>query len=369
MQRRQRTLSKAECQDGVRVSLDEAPPSAIVPCVSECKTRAGLVVSLCLGTRGASRDRSVLRKAWLDALPRDTKKQPMPCVLGLERSRFALSLLCGSWLVAAACSTDVDYLRAATGPSGGGGDVVSAGGGSNGGQAGSSSDAGELRDGNGGMAGAGHDDSAGEDGSADRRESGPPAPTPLGVALTPTDPSGQVQPSAGGSASTDFCDQGVAIGFNGTVQPPGAAYTYPTSIQLVCGKVSVTGNGGSFQVKTTFDVAMPIHGAISPVPQNRMCPSDQVVVGFDSRQATYVEQLTFRCAPLTIATGSDGYTLSIGVAVPLTSIGGSGGVPFMPISCPTGSIATGGILRTGLSIDAFGLYCSTPSLIFASPSR
>jgi hypothetical protein len=289
----------------------------------------------------------------------------MPYVLGLERSPgFALSLLCGSWLGAAACSTDLDYLRAA-GPLGAGGDEVGTGGGGSGGLGGSSSDA---SDGNGGAA-ARDDGSAGEDGSADARESRPPAEIPIGVALVASDPSGQVQPSTGGSGYTDVCDQGVAIGFNGTVQPPGAAYTYPTSIQLVCGKLSVTGNGGSFQVKTTFDVTFPIHGAISPVPQNRMCPDDQVVVGFDSRQATYVEQLTFRCAPLTIAMGSDGYTLSTGVAVPLTSIGGSGGVPFMPISCPMGSIAAGSILRSGLSIDAFGLYCSTPSLIFASQSR
>ena len=77
----------------------------------------------------------------------------------------------------------------------------------------------------------------------------------------------------------------------------------------------------------------------------------------------YIDQLTFRCAPLAISGGPDAYTLSIGTMSAIDPIGGAGGMIFPPINCNPGGVAIGSIVRAGIAIDSFGLACAPPSLV------
>jgi hypothetical protein len=88
-----------------------------------------------------------------------------------------------------------------------------------------------------------------------------------------------------------------------------------------------------------------------------------MVVGFDVRAGVFIDQLTFRCAPLTIGGGPDTYTLTLGAVTSIDPIGGMGGVIFPQINCMTGGVAVGSVLRAGTAIDAFGLACAPASLV------
>jgi hypothetical protein len=288
----------------------------------------------------------------------------MTWILGVgPPRRLPLALAFASWALAA-CSTDVDYLRA--GRTGGtGSDTTGAGVGGNGGEAGSSAeDAGDGAEPWDGHDGAAEQEGAAESGGGGR--DGPPK-KPVGVVLGVSTPTALIQPSPGGSNYTDACGQDkVAIGFIGSVDPPDSGYTYPRSIQLACGTLSIAGgSGASPQVKTAFAFALMSRGDVpGSVVQNRMCPPDQVVVGFDSRAGMYVDQLTFSCAPITVVQGADSYSLVIGGGKSIAPIGGFGGQAYPPINCPAGAIATTSIVRAGLALDAFGLACATPTLTY-----
>jgi hypothetical protein len=275
---------------------------------------------------------------------------------------LALAALSGAL---AACSTDVDYLRAGrtTTTTAGGGGGSGAGVGGEGGSGGSSiedaGDAAEPSDASDGQAGQ---DDAGD--AADAHEVSPRMP--VGVVLGVAMPTTLIQPSPGGSNYTDSCGQDkVAIGFVGSVDPPDSSYTYPKSIQLACGSLSIVGGSGGPQVKTAFAYALMSRGDIpGTVVQNRMCPPDQVVVGFESRAGMYVDQLIFDCAPITLVPSGDSYTLAIGGGKAIAPIGGFGGQSFPMINCPAGTVATTSIVRAGLAIDAFGLGCAPATLSY-----
>jgi hypothetical protein len=88
------------------------------------------------------------------------------------------------------------------------------------------------------------------------------------------------------------------------------------------------------------------------------------MVGFIARAGAYIDQVAFRCAPLRISAEGGTYSLSLGEATTTLPVGGDGGNLFPPIDCPAGAIATGTAMRSGAAIDAFGLVCATPSLVF-----
>jgi hypothetical protein len=204
-----------------------------------------------------------------------------------------------------------------------------------------------------------------EGGAADVHDAEPPAPTGIQVGLPVQ--SDILSPSTGGMNFTDQCPttSGVMIGVKGTVDPPGTTgLTYLKSFTVVCGTLGISGQANP-QVTTTLDAPLPSRG-MQPgtTMQERMCPSNQVVVGFESKAAMYVDQLVFRCAPLVLTRDANGYALSLGMASLIGPIGGDGGNAQRTISCPDGAIAIGSILRAGNAIDAFSLGCAVPSLKF-----
>jgi hypothetical protein len=289
----------------------------------------------------------------------------MTCTLGIGRPRGSAPILALCALtVAAACSTDVEYLRAGNIPSSGTeAGEGSAGGGGDGGASGSSSeDAGDdgapdAPEGDGGAGGSG-----GSGGAApDAAEAGLPPPTGFRLGVPST--SDTISPSAGGMNYTDICPtSGVAIGVKATADATNLANL--KSLALVCGTLGISGKG-PYQVTTTLAGQLPTRGdLVGTMMQAPMCPPNQVIVGFESKTATYMEQISFRCAPLTIAEGPQGYALSVGMSMPILPVGGPGGTPQRSVSCPNGAVAAGSVLRAGNAIDAFALACASPALTF-----
>jgi hypothetical protein len=173
-----------------------------------------------------------------------------------------------------------------------------------------------------------------------------------------------ISPSQGGGLSTDICpNDGVAIGVRATIDAVGN--TLLKSIALTCGTVGISGTG-PYKLTITMVGQLPPHGDFpGVVMQTPSCPADQVIVGFDSKAAMYVDQISLRCAPLTIVAGDAGYTLSVGTSAPIAAVGGQGGTPQRQVSCPPGTVAAGSVLRAGSYVDAFALACASPVLILA----
>jgi len=288
----------------------------------------------------------------------------MTWILGIGQPHCAPVLTCCAVMVAAACSTDVEYLRAGNAPSSNAAGVGPGGRGGDGGAGGSpSDDAGDAEaDADAGTAeedtGGGPDEGSGAGGgSPDAAEAGRPAPTVIRLGVP--SPSDILAPSPGGMNYTDQCSMGVVIGAKGTVDAPGTTgLAYLKSIAMLCGTLGISGNG-PFQVTTTPTGLLPQRGDMpGTVVQEHSCPANQVVVGFESRAAMYVDQLAFRCAPLTIVETPQGYALSIGTSTQILPVGGAGGNVQRSISCPTGQLAVGSVLRAGNAIDAFGVGCA-----------
>jgi hypothetical protein len=170
-------------------------------------------------------------------------------------------------------------------------------------------------------------------------------------------------PSDGGSPFVDACQDSIVIGVNGTSQPSSGTQA-PRSLQTVCGTLSVTGTG-PYQISTTLKGILPVRGNFpGVVMQNQLCPANQVIVGVDSRLGMWVDELRFLCAPITVSVEREMYTLSIGSATPLGTIGGDGGMPGPSVNCASGEIVTTLYIHAGDAIDAFGIGCAEPSLEF-----
>jgi len=247
-----------------------------------------------------------------------------------------------------------------TAGNGGSGGVTSGGG------KGGAGGAGGSTGGNGGNAGAGGSGGAGGNGGAGGSGGTPLRPT--GVTLNPASAPTVLQaPSAGGTAFDQNCmTNEVVIGFTGTVNPPDASTNWLLSFRAICGSLSVTATA-PFQVRTTQAETLPTPppdtGAGSTT-QTRLCAANQMIIGFTGMSGGFIDELSFICAPLNIGGASPSFTLSIGApSAPLPALGGPGGSPFNQINCPANQVAVGDTGRAGGFIDAFGLRCSTPSLV------
>jgi hypothetical protein len=172
-------------------------------------------------------------------------------------------------------------------------------------------------------------------------------------------------PSTGGNAFNQTCaaDE-VVVGFMGTVDAPDASMNWLRGFQAICGTLTITGTG-PYNVRTTRAETLPQPGAgMGSTTQGRLCATDQVVVGFSGKAGSYIDQLDFICAPLAISGASPTFTLSVGApSAPLAPLGGPGGQPFAAIPCGPDQVAVGDTGHASQAVDAFGLLCSTPSLV------
>jgi hypothetical protein len=216
--------------------------------------------------------------------------------------------------------------------------------------------------GNGGAPGSGGDaGGGGNGGAAGTVDAGPRVPMGVTVGTQRTDTALQA-PSTGGTVFRDNCPADAAlIGYTGTTEPAGSATSYLRSFQPICGRFTVTGTT-TFTITTAQVGTLPVRGMPFSATQTRSCPMNQVIVGFSGRSGGFIDQLAFRCAPLTITGAAPSYAISIGTATTLTGLGGTGGNAFNTINCPNGQIAVSNTGRAQTAINAFGLACATPTI-------
>jgi hypothetical protein len=160
----------------------------------------------------------------------------------------------------------------------------------------------------------------------------------------------------------DVCAMGgPVVGYTGSIDT-----TAPTSvgkIATVCGKISVDSSSGTCRVLVNAVSTMPMRGTIGDVPFMQTCPTNQVVVGYQGRAGSYLDQVAFTCAPLVISLGAMGYQLSIGAKTTFSPSGGNGGTAFQD-GCAAGQIVRGTNVTTFSNIvDAVGLICGSFSLV------
>ena len=199
-------------------------------------------------------------------------------------------------------------------------------------------------------------------------DAGPKHPTGITMSATSV-ASARQAPSAGGGPSNDECPMDQAlVGFRGTIQTYVDGGNTPTNlrtVQGVCAPLSVSAMA-PYVVTVGATNLLPLRG-ILPTPatsQTMNCPANQVVIGFQGRQAQFIEGLQMRCAPLVIAGASPTFTIALG-AITTTGMLGSttAGATFPAIDCPAGQVAVAQAPRAGSAIDSFGVICRTPTLV------
>jgi hypothetical protein len=162
---------------------------------------------------------------------------------------------------------------------------------------------------------------------------------------------------SGGMPFNDACPAGqLLMGFTGSLASVGG---YNGQIAAQCGIPQVAASGGNLVVHIALGAALPTRGLQGAQSWTRSCPLDEVVVGMGGRSGLLVDQLIFRCAPITIGAGN---TVKVGPTDDLPAIGQTGGSAFPQTDCASGQVATVARIRAGDAIDAFGLACTAVSL-------
>ena len=135
------------------------------------------------------------------------------------------------------------------------------------------------------------------------------------------------------------------------------------SIGGVCGTLSV-GAASPFAVTTGNGMALAEREAPNAMVETAMCPANQVIVGFSGKSSVYMEALSFRCAPLTIAGSAPNFTLQIGNATDSGMVGDENtGTAFAAINCAAGQVAVSQVLNAAAAVDNFGLRCAALTLV------
>jgi hypothetical protein len=167
------------------------------------------------------------------------------------------------------------------------------------------------------------------------------------------------------SVLDDRCPTGqVLTGFRGTVGLfSGMGTPLLTSLAGQCGSLKVDATAGQpFPVTVSPEGALPTRG----IPQGKaftaLCPSNQMVVGFEGRAGSFIDQLVVVCAPLTVA-GPPSLAVTRGTFAKLPAVGGTGGEAFQT-SCPAGRIAIGHRGEAVTVVDTLALACSAPSAAY-----
>jgi hypothetical protein len=164
----------------------------------------------------------------------------------------------------------------------------------------------------------------------------------------------------GGDAFSDLCPAGqVVVGFQGYVNvPPSPAVD---RIQTVCGRLMVSGSAPA-TATIASGATLPYRGMFGNTTFSRICPADQVIIGFGGRSGALIDQLAFRCAALVVPAG--GTTAIAGPIIPLAPIGEEGGSSFAATDCPAGYVARGTTGRSGFWLDALALVCGTVTVAY-----
>jgi hypothetical protein len=197
----------------------------------------------------------------------------------------------------------------------------------------------------------GRDDAPASD-AVDGRDSssvsdGPASPPRLTLGPTSGTPmQGYVGPEA--TVFEDACPSGsIVIGFDTSTDSQIVA-----QLQTMCGVPHVASDGTT--VRLTPSASLSLRGSIPGPRVPSVCPADQAVVGFSGRSDALLDQLSVRCAALTLT----GTTVTVGTPSNLEPVGGDGGDAFPRTDCGTGMIAVGTNIAIRNWISGFGLVCA-----------
>jgi hypothetical protein len=187
------------------------------------------------------------------------------------------------------------------------------------------------------------------------------APPPV-ITLGPSTLAGLHGTKMGNTISDDRCPAGQAlIGYRGTsglLQNMGTPVV--TSLAAQCGILAVDSTSPA-AVTVAPGATFAARGMRTGQTITAVCPANQVVVTFDGRAGSFLDQLRIGCARLTIESGSGGtLAVKIGVVTRLSPLGGTGGEAFED-GCPAGQIATGHRLEALNVVDSLALACALPS--------
>jgi hypothetical protein len=146
-----------------------------------------------------------------------------------------------------------------------------------------------------------------------------------------------VCPSGSLLVGVDFSvDQGFVRGVRGRCAVPRLAED-GTSIELAAGET------------------LPSRGGSQAENAPRSCPTNQVVMGFESRHGLLVDQIVLRCAPLALDAQN---AVTIGPITRLEPAGDEGGGADPTTDCGPGKVAAGVQTRSTSWIEGFGLVCT-----------
>jgi len=130
----------------------------------------------------------------------------------------------------------------------------------------------------------------------------------------------------------------------------GSGATTVAQIATKCGVPSIQGG----KVVVTPGTTLPLRGGVTSTLDALDCPSDQVVIGFDGHALALLDQLSIRCAPLSLSANG----IAIGTPTDIGPEGGNGGDPFPRTDCGAGMVAVGTNVATRTWASAFGLVCA-----------
>jgi hypothetical protein len=189
----------------------------------------------------------------------------------------------------------------------------------------------------------------------------PPPDGGAGVTVNGQNGSARVGWTDFGTAFMDLCPAGeVVIGYLG-FQAPSPTMPWMRAVQTQCGRLAV-GPGPSSPVTTTAATLFPVRGLEGGTAWSRLCPTNQVVVGFGGRSSGYLDQLIVRCAPLSVSGQPGSQTISIGAITALPPTDSGSGSAFSSIDCPAGQLASGSNVTADNYPRSFGLFCGTPTV-------
>lgn len=171
------------------------------------------------------------------------------------------------------------------------------------------------------------------------------------------------QPIVGKSAERykyhDACEDGeIIVGYRGYFRTGSNNNLIHGKIQALCALMSFRFEGGKCLVKTGEPSSLPLRGNTGAIEWTRICPQDQVIVGYDGRAGSDIDQITLFCAPLHISASDNGYTMRRGEISPLQRAGGVGGNYDYEDECPESYVATSSTMSASeIDVNAFGLGC------------
>lgn len=168
--------------------------------------------------------------------------------------------------------------------------------------------------------------------------------------------------SGGSTAYDDTCPAGEVLTGLST-----RTNAYMRRIQGRCSKLTIVEDKGAtpytYTLTITAGATLPEHGTVNGTAQSADCPAGTVMIGYAARAGLLVDQITLRCASLTLTTGAGpSFGLTIGAPANAGTIGGTGGGAVPSFLCPSGTIIHRLFGKTGDGLDNFAVTCATISI-------